>query len=158
MKKEKLLILAVTVIYTFMSSCIITPHIQHYEYTYVADLTKYSEENFLFLKEGYQGKHESCGFVEGALYPEVVKEPRTVPYDESKYHKYGYWLVEKISVERLIDNVYKEAKHLNANALIHFKIVKVTNPEIYRYSEFTNQLKDISDGYYVSGFAIRRIE
>lgn len=151
MKNILFYFLSFVFIVSIFSSCAVYPHIKHHEYTYLIDLTKYSDKNFLFTYESYSGKYESCGFVEGELYPEVkyLYDFEKETYDVSKFIKIDNWIIERISVDQLIEEIYNKVKTSEANAIVNFKIVKKRNPRFENYP---------TDGYFISGFAIRRIE
>ncbi|NOZ35660.1 MAG: hypothetical protein GXO80_10230 [Chlorobi bacterium] len=140
------------------SSCYVYPHLEHSEYTYAVDLNKYSNEDFLFTSEGYNGKYKSCGFVKAELFPEVKYLLRTETFDETKYQREGNFIIEKISIDEIINNFYKKAININANAVIRLKIVKKRNPKLKQYPQYESKLNDVSEGYFISGFAIKRID
>lgn len=146
---------------TGLFSCATIPHFEHYEYTYLIDLTKYSDKDFLFTSDvRYSGKYKSCGFVEGELFPEVKTwySLDNGAFNETKYKKIDIWLIEKITADDIINILYKKAKSINADAVINLKIVRRRNSKIDFYANYENSLSGISDGYFISGFAIKRIE
>lgn len=158
MKNKFLKLLVIILVVNVFNSCTIIPYYKHVERTYYIDLNKYSNENFLFTSDGYNGKYKSCGFIEGSLYPEVKLRSR-LDNDSLKniYTDIGVWQIEKISIDKLIHNVNKKAKIMGADAVINLKITRKEHPAIY-FNESNSNLKNYSDGYFISGFAIKRYE
>jgi hypothetical protein len=139
------------------SGCSIYPHILHEENYFVTDLRKYSDEGFLISSGDYSGKYESKGFVEGFVFPEVKVKSRAGDQTSDKYLEYGYWLVERITIDDLISKLKKHAKHIGADALIQVSITIANNPAIGQYEDYA-YLKVASTGYRINALAIKRKE
>lgn len=120
------------------------------------DFTKYTAKGFLFTPESYMGQYESVGQFSAVLYPQIVKEknrglhPETVKGIENfkQVNVDGIeWLIERVTLDEVVDSIYSYALKLGANAVVSFKIDLV--PRV-NGALFYNC-------YEVSGFAIKKI-
>ena len=114
---------------------------------YGFDFSEYSKKGFLFTPETYNGPYESIGILKMIIYPEVRKKELKYENDpnfESK--KYTDWAVGKINPAEAINEMYKSASKMGADAVTKFEIKTVT--------KINGQL--IIEGIEVNGFAIKR--
>ena len=121
------------------------------------DLRKYSDAGFLITPERFIGEYKSINIIDyvkkpGAKYLKVGRkldinnsEPENLVYtDEMK------WIIDNISLNDVLDDVYKICIEMGADALVNFK-VELTDDV---YSGITNTV--IITGYHITGFAIKR--
>jgi hypothetical protein len=68
-----------TIGFVFLTSCVTLKHIPSKSLMYGIDFKKYSEKEFLFTPEKYQGEYLTVGIIEYVLYPEAnyLKESKT---------------------------------------------------------------------------------
>lgn len=107
-------------------------------FTYEYDFTKYSENNFLFTPEKYDGEYESVGLLKVEFFPPIKKNDNPESY--SKYKQ------EEINTQEAIDSLYMLAKRMGADAIMNFKV----EPTELDYGFM------IGEGVQVKGFAIKR--
>jgi hypothetical protein len=116
------------------------------------DFTLYTSKGFFISPEQYLLPYDPMGVVRISFFPEVKKYEREPGYDPSKYTlvraaaSKQAWLVENIDVRTVIDEAYRLASKMGADAIVRFSIdmKPLTNGEITYAS------------YEVSGFAIKR--
>lgn len=115
---------------------------------YSFDFTKYTSEGFLFTPLEYNGDYESIGVIQTIIYPAVTKKATlTQRYsaDERPIMMENYF-IENISPQEAIDELYKKAKTMGADAIINFTLSETF------YMNGTMRVPGIS----VRGFAIKR--
>lgn len=134
-------------------TCVVVPTNENYS-VYGYDFTKYSELNFLFTPESYNGKYKSCGLINVEYEPEVKKASSA--YDKIE----GYntikandteltsWHVKKPNIDSLIYKTYTVATKMGADAVINF------NVEFFFKENGCITYSTVR----ISGFAIKRIE
>lgn len=108
--------------------------------TYGFDFSEYTEEGFLITPEQYLGEYQSIGLIRVVMWPEVTS--RSGSGDQY------YWQTGDLNVEKAIDEIYKKADSLGANAITRFEITSTSrrNGNI------------IVEGVEISGFAIKRLD
>ena len=153
MKKYYLLFTVTTLMFSF--SCSPGVEIQRTVISSGYDFRPYTEQNFLFTPEAYQGEYESIGL----LYVEIIPEVKRANYGEnSRINELewefirsrsgdGVWKVKRFSSKEILDELYKEATKMGANAVVNLKFENIENSNgaITFY------------GIGVSGLAIKRI-
>ncbi|MEL7832449.1 hypothetical protein [Fodinibius sp. Rm-B-1B1-1] len=112
------------------------------------DFSEYTEDGFLFTPEAYNGDYQSIGLITVTQWPAVRKMTRRVPSPDSPN---GYKTVEEfypddIDVEKAIDEIYKVANNMGADAITRFDVT----PTSRMNGTLTVQ------GVEISGFAIKR--
>lgn len=114
---------------------------------YGFDFTKYTKDGFLITPEGYLGQYESVGYLDTYVLPAVKKREEKEEVDGVTYiYQYNDLVVEKINTNDAIDEIYKKAKSMGADAIIHFSI---------RDINYLNGTM-IVHGIEVTGYAIKR--
>lgn len=119
--------------------------------TYILDFTSYSNREFLFTPEKYQGKYNSIGLIEFEFICSATCEQNIESFGSSEYR---YWVKENFKISDGLEHVYEEVIKLGGNALINFDIRHLD--EIG--SRFECQESYFAGGYVISGFAIKRID
>lgn len=116
---------------------------------YIIDYRPYTSKGFLFTPEKYLGEYESIGQIDISFFPEALRiDPVTYgAYDSKKNYLQGTWLIQKLDVDSLVNEVYKYAKDMGSDAVINFKVGS------------TSKIMDIDldlPGLSFTGFAIKR--
>ena len=111
------------------------------------DFSKYTDQGFLITPEQYNGKYQSIGLITVTQWPAVRKTTRRVPKPEGGgYQTVEEFFPEDINVERAIDEIYKVANNMGADAITRFDVT----PTSRKNGSLTVQ------GVEISGFAIKR--
>ena len=128
-----------------------TPKIDNF---YKLDLTKYSDEGFLFSPYLYNGDYESIGminykFILSASYKKVEI------IDSTAYGSFSYfidlWVKDDYKLYNFLDSLYTWSSSKGANAVIDLKFKTISEYFGYGYNNPTN-----IDGIEITGFAIKR--
>lgn len=120
------------------------------------DFRQYTEKGFLFTPEAYFGEYESVGVLDIEISPEV-KEVNYEGDEVDNENKWIFlrstndgslWKVQRVSPQEVLDEFYKEAIKMGADAVIRlsFDNIEESNDEFTYY------------GLSATGFAIKRIE
>lgn len=139
-------------IIVFLSSCGVPKETQRIIIVTGYDFSKYTESGFLFSPEPYTHPFDAIGLINVTVVPEVKQGSRKedMPFDETKYIRIEsrgiYWLVEKLDSKMVIEEAYRQATKMGADALVRFSIQTGT----------THNGALSIPMYEVSGFAIRR--
>lgn len=110
------------------------------------DFTKYTAKGFLFTPEPYVGNYESIGILKTVIYAAVkhtkaqVQNPGADPYLKEE------WKIDAVDAEEAIEEMYKKAVGMGADAIIRFEI---------KSTYYMNGTMYVP-GYEVYGFAIKR--
>ena len=111
------------------------------------DFSDYTEQGFLFTPEQYRGDYRSIGLITITQWPAVRKSERRVLRDDgSGYKTVEEFYPEDIDVEKAIQETYKVAKEMGADAITRFDVT-IT-------SRMNGDLR--VSGVEISGFAIKR--
>ncbi|NGP76530.1 hypothetical protein G3570_07795 [Balneolaceae bacterium YR4-1] len=112
------------------------------------DFSEYTDQGFLITPEQYLGDYQSIGLITITQWPAVREQTRRVPDSETPK---GYRIVEDyfakdINVEKAIDEIYKVANEMGADAITRFDVTP------------TDRLNGTLrvQGVEISGFAIKR--
>ncbi|MBW6491968.1 MAG: hypothetical protein K0B15_12325 [Lentimicrobium sp.] len=140
---------AVVFIAIFLSSCTSTLNlVNSHSDVYIIDFRPYSNKGFLFTPEKYLSEYESIGQIDISFYPEALRiDPVTYGLPDKNSYLQGTWLIRKLDVDSLVNEVYKYADHMGADAIINFKVSS------------TSKIMDVSldlPGISFTGFAIKR--
>lgn len=114
------------------------------------DFSEYTSKGFLITPEQYLGDYQSIGLITVTQWPAVRKQIRRVPDSESPngYRTVEEFYPEDINVDKAIEETYKVAKEMGADAITRFDVT-VT-------SRMNGTLS--VQGVEISGFAIKRKE
>jgi hypothetical protein len=110
---------------------------------YVYDFTKYADKGFLFTPEAYNKDYSSMGMIYVQIYPEVKSKYETSGFDQ----KTEEYIVGRVKASEAIEELYRSAKDMGADAVIRFLITPITKK---------NGPMTI-EGIEASGFAIKRL-
>ena len=116
------------------------------------DFTKYAENGFLFTPNGYIGDYESIGIIQAVFMPSATLKALKKKTSEGMVTVKHYWKKEKIETSEVLDTIYDMAKNMGANAIINFKIEKIS--EAYNLNTY---YPVVIYGFAVEGFAIKRM-
>lgn len=115
------------------------------------DFTKYAKKYFLFTPQPYLGDYDGIGLLRASIFPAVKK----LQGDEQNVDKKKFlvewkessgWLIERIDPSDAIEEMYKIAVEMGADAVMNFSA---------NTSSISSGTLNIP-GYEVSGFAIKR--
>lgn len=116
---------------------------------YGFDFAPYTQQEFLFTPNTYQGDYESIGLVRVVLRPHVVRNIHTKK-DGVNYRRtatgVGVWWTEVLNPDDVLRAAFESATNMGANALTQF--------EFDRVIEMNAQLE--VEVMQITGFAIRR--
>ncbi len=134
--------------FIFLSGCVESIQIQKTVLTYVYDFTSYTQKGFLFTPEQYLYDYESIGQITVEIMPDVLPSTYSEVVDNGWVKKTGktYWKVEKINPQELLDELYKKASTMGADAVVRLTF---DNEEYNNGAIFFNST-------IASGFAIKR--
>lgn len=131
----------------FAIGCTETREMERVVLHYGFDFTDYTKKGFLITPEGYLGQYESVGYLSTYVFPAIKKREEREKVDGVTYiYQYNDLVVEKINTYDAADEIYKKAKSMGADAIIHFSVkdVYVLNGPM------------LVHGIEVTGFAIKR--
>lgn len=142
MKRIIIVLLVVLISYGCSSRFATDKIVMHFGF----DFTKYTEKGFLFTPDQYTGNYESIGILKTIIFPAVkhtktqVQSPGADPYLKAE------WKIDKVDAEEAIEEMYKKAVEMGADAVVRFEL---------RGTFYLNGLMYVP-GYEVYGFAIKR--
>ncbi len=115
------------------------------------DFRPYIEKGFLFTPiEEPRGEYDGVGLVTIRVIPEVKLSDITKPFDQRKWQREWVgnvpWQIERLNTDEGLQEVYKVAVELGADALYDFKIIRSS----VRNGGLTVPI------HVVSGFAVKR--
>lgn len=111
------------------------------------DFSEYTDQGFLITPEQYLEDYQSIGLITVTQWPAVNKSVRSVPNsDGTGYRKVEEFHSENINVEKAIDEIYKVATNMGADAITRFDVTPT--------SRMNGTLR--VQGVEISGFAIKR--
>lgn len=139
-------ILILFIILTFISCSSVRQSTNKIVIHYGFDFTKYSTQGFLFTPEQYLGEYESIGIVKTIIFPAVKNKKSQIKSQTGEPFLNEEWEIEKLDADEAINEMYKKATEMGANAVVRFEIHK---------TQYMNGLMEIP-GFEVSGFAIKR--
>ncbi len=119
---------------------------------YAIDFSEYSKKNFLFTPYRYLGDYESLGLVTVEIRPMAKLVKKSVDTGTGVGLTKDVWEVEKIKMGAIIEEVYKKAINMGANAVVDLEIN--TNFETLEANS-TNPVT--VNNIEISGFAIKRL-
>jgi len=116
------------------------------------DFTPYADKGFLFTPEAYQGKYESRGIIKLDVIPQVKRlDFAFQAVDKKAWVPLGapgeVWVAERLDSKAVIDEVYKAATAMGADAIVRFELItkEIHNGEI------------LVPIYEATGYAIKRV-
>ena len=112
---------------------------------YGFDFTKYTAQGFLFTPETYTGSYESIGIVKTIIFPAVKHSKEQKQKESGDFYLDENWVVEDLEANEAVDELYKRAVSMGANAVTKFDI---------RRTEYMNGYV-VVPGFEVTGFAIK---
>lgn len=123
------------------------------------DFRKYSNDNFLFTPEKFEGEYKSIGMVDyvlipGAEYKYSGQKPN--PYyspntpGSQRYIAYYEWVQDVITIQQALDSLFLKCQQMGADAVVNFAI----SVETRSYDGIKNPIE--LKGVRLSGFAIKR--
>ena len=132
----------------FFEGCGAIKEMERMVLNYSFDFTKYTTEGFLFTPLEYNGEYESVGVLQTIIYPAVTKKSTLAQKNSSDGRTIVIenYFIENISPQDAIDELYKKAKIMGANAIINFDLSETF------YMNGTMRVP----GIMVKGFAIKR--
>lgn len=88
------------------------------------DFSEYTDQGFLITPEQYLDDYQSIGLITVTQWPAVRKTERRVPDSDSPngYRTVEEFYPEDINVEKAIDEIYKIAKDMGADAITRFDV------------------------------------
>ncbi|MFH5832638.1 hypothetical protein [Halalkalibaculum sp. DA384] len=112
------------------------------------DFSEYTDQGFLITPEQYLGEYQSIGLITLTQWPAVRKTTRRIPDSDSNtgYRTVEEFYPEDINVEKAIDEIYKVANEMGADAIARFDVTST--------SGMNGDLR--VQGVEISGFAIKR--
>lgn len=116
--------LSLSLIFT-LASCV---SIQEWEGGYQTkgfDFRPYTNEGFLFTPNKYEGDFEAIGMIEVIAKPKIEKTPPNQKNMEGASRVlYGqdYYFVHDPNPSKLVEQLYKRAKEMGADAITQFQI------------------------------------
>jgi len=134
--------------FVFLFGCAESISIQKTVLTSVYDFTSYTQKGFLFTPEQYLYDYESIGQINVEIIPNVLPSSYNEVIGNDRVKKTGktYWKVQKINPQEVLDELYKKATVMGADALVRLKF---DNIEKFNGAIYFNSLM-------ASGFAIKR--
>jgi len=147
MKRLKL-VSVVFLFFLLFVGCSSIPEMQRQVIVTTFDFSKYSAENFLFTTESYLGNYDAIGLINATIIPEIksAKHKEEIEGYYTTVSGLGYAFIEKVNPTMAIDEIYKKAVGMGANAVINFKSTS-TQISVEGFSIPT---------YELTGFAIKR--
>jgi hypothetical protein len=126
---------------------------------YDADLTKYSQQNFLFTPYEYQGKYEPIGLIQSVGIYQGVRLDTIKHFGRQDLRvvvvSYSVqYCFDKLSIGELLDSVYLRYSKKGANAIINFRIEPISK----RVEGRDDAPSVVVHGFSLSGYAIKRID
>lgn len=113
------------------------------------DFSEYTEQGFLFTPEQYRGEYQSIGLITVTQWPAVRKtEQKVRTSDGAGYKTEEVFYHEAINVEKTIEEIYKIASDMGADAVTQFNVTPTSR---------TNGTLNVP-GVEISGFAIDRTD
>ncbi len=110
------------------------------------DFRPYTEKGFLITPEKYTGEYQSIGMIRIDVQPATKKVDYSVPIDTKTWSVHLDWLVENLDIKMVIDEAYKAATKMGADALTDFSLSSRVMVEGYI----------LVPTYEATGFAIKR--
>ncbi|MCW9708098.1 hypothetical protein [Fodinibius salsisoli] len=112
------------------------------------DFSEYTAQGFLITPEQYLEEYQSIGLITVTQWPAVRKMERRIPDSDSQsgYRTVEEFYPESINVEKAIDEIYKVAKDMGADAITRFDVTPTSR---------MNGTLNVQ-GVEISGFAIDR--
>jgi uncharacterized protein YbjQ (UPF0145 family) len=86
--------------------------------TFALDFSHYTEKGFYLSPESYPGAFTPVGVISKTLYPGAKKNT----YQSSQYYQEGWWSVEEIDRNRILEEMYQEAISMGANGIVNLKV------------------------------------
>ena len=115
------------------------------------DFSKYSKEDFLITPYEYRGDYEAIGLISNKVAPEAHLVEKNIDNAGVTITK-KEWQVEFIDVKKMIDELYKNAINMGANAIVDLK--NFSSSEVIMVSS----TKSITiESLEIRGFAIKRL-
>lgn len=111
------------------------------------DFRQYTEKGFLFTPDVYTGAYDAIGLLNATVFPEAFREEEVVKGER----KLGRWHIRPVDAQEAIDEMYRQASALGADALVQFSI-----KSIEKDVETGDLAGLVLPGIEVSGFAIKR--
>jgi hypothetical protein len=138
-------------ILVFITGC--SAQLQLWNTAYVPtgyDFREYAENGFFFTPEGYLGEYDSMGVVNIQFMPKILRAANSTFNPPPGYSLLvtagGNYLIEKPNTQIIIDEMYKLATEMGADAVIKFEILP---------SSLNNEGTQINT-IMATGFAIKR--
>jgi len=158
MKKIAVFILSLVV----MASCVQMQEltkIQGYTIMNKIDFRKYSDKGFLITPEKYSGEYHAVGMIDFIKMPGAVYVKRTKLDENNKpvTPEFGHpaqvekdWVPEKMNMDAVLEELYKQCVALGADAIINFTI----ESNSVLHGGIANPVT--VEGVRITGFAIKR--
>ena len=146
MKMKLYLVFIISFIFLF--GCVHSFEVPKMVLTSVYDFTTYTERGFLFTPEQYLYDYESRGQITIEIIPEVLASSYNEEIDDGWIKLTGktYWKAKKINPQEVLDELYRKAISMGADALVRLKF---DNNENFNGAVYFNSL-------VATGFAIHR--
>lgn len=128
------------------TSCATTKPSNEIIYTTGFNFSEYTEKGFLITPDSYLGEYQSIGLINVTMWPAVIEIRGTRTATGGNVN--SGWRIERLNVQKAIDQIYAEADSMGADAITQFRI---------RSTERNNGLLKVP-GAEISGFAIKRIK
>lgn len=111
------------------------------------DFRPYTERGFMFTPDVYGGEYDAIGLVSATIYPEAYREHQSRGAETAL----GKWSIKDVDAQEAIDEMYRRASTLGADALVQFTIKSIEK------TVETGDIRGLTlSGVEVSGFAIKR--